>query len=400
MAKPVVTCGADQVLSYSASPRTVGLTATATGSPIYWRWDILSVPPGSTANVGTHGDFVDGVATVQNPDLEIDGAVDGAYCVQCRATNSEGESDPASDKAGGQQIVMVRTELGQVWLPPDYAFDWGERYLNPTLRALEIHATAHQNGGYDEIAVATPAANAIPKANGSAKLDSWITANAAAGTPSLRQLGTGATDACAGNDSRLSDARTPTTHATSHKSGGGDSIKLDELAAPTDVTTLNATIGAHGLLPKLSGSSMDGLRGDGTWGSVGTTSPLTTKGDLYTFSTVNTRLAVGTNGKLLSANSGQATGLEWVDPPTSGFLPREEEFTATGGDQNFALAAVPATNANMLSGKNIIGVYRNGQRLRYRASPATGLEWGFTATQTINCKALTAGDIITVVYGS
>lgn len=34
----------------------------------------------------------------------------------------------------------------------------------------------------------------------------------AAGTASVRVLGTGATDACAGNDSRLSDSRTPTAH--------------------------------------------------------------------------------------------------------------------------------------------------------------------------------------------
>lgn len=39
---------------------------------------------------------------------------------------------------------------------------------------------------------------------------------------------------------------------------------------------------------------------------------LTTKGDIYTFSTVNTRLAVGgTNGQILQVNSGAATGLAW-----------------------------------------------------------------------------------------
>lgn len=42
----------------------------------------------------------------------------------------------------------------------------------------------------------------------------------------------------------------PATHATSHKSGGGDAIKLDELAAPTDVTTLDASTSAHGLVVK------------------------------------------------------------------------------------------------------------------------------------------------------
>jgi hypothetical protein len=40
------------------------------------------------------------------------------------------------------------------------------------------------------------------------------------------------TTACAGNDSRLSDSRPPTAHAGSHKAGGSDAIRLDELAAP------------------------------------------------------------------------------------------------------------------------------------------------------------------------
>lgn len=62
--------------------------------------------------------------------------------------------------------------------------------------------------------------------------------------------GTTSITACVGNDSRLSDSRTPTAHATSHKSGGSDAIKLDELAAPTDVTTLDATTSLHGLVVK------------------------------------------------------------------------------------------------------------------------------------------------------
>jgi len=78
-------------------------------------------------------------------------------------------------------------------------------------------------------------------------------------------FGTTNTTACVGNDSRLSDARTPTAHASTHKSGGGDAIKLDELAAPTDITTLNATTSLHGLLPKLGGGTTNFLRADGTW---------------------------------------------------------------------------------------------------------------------------------------
>lgn len=57
----------------------------------------------------------------------------------------------------------------------------------------------------------------------------------------------------------------PSAHATSHKSGGTDAIKLDELAATTDVTTLNATTSAHGLLPKLSNVATEYLNGTGAW---------------------------------------------------------------------------------------------------------------------------------------
>lgn len=44
-------------------------------------------------------------------------------------------------------------------------------------------------------------------------------------------------------------------------------------------------------------------------------SPLTTKGDLYTYSTVNTRLAVAVgDGKILQVSSGAATGLAYSTP--------------------------------------------------------------------------------------
>jgi len=50
--------------------------------------------------------------------------------------------------------------------------------------------------------------------------------------------------------------------------------------------------------------------------------PLTTKGDLYGFSTVPARVAVGTNGQVLTADSTIATGVKWATAasasPTSG----------------------------------------------------------------------------------
>jgi hypothetical protein len=47
-------------------------------------------------------------------------------------------------------------------------------------------------------------------------------------------------------------------------------------------------------------------------------SPLTTKGDVFTFSTVDARLAVGANDTVLTADSAQATGLKWATPSSGG----------------------------------------------------------------------------------
>ena len=51
---------------------------------------------------------------------------------------------------------------------------------------------------------------------------------------------------------------------------------------------------------------------------AGAVSPLTTKGDLYTFSTSDARLGVGANGTTLVADSSEATGLKWATPASGG----------------------------------------------------------------------------------
>lgn len=82
-------------------------------------------------------------------------------------------------------------------------------------RTPTAHATSHQPGGSDAMAV-----------------------DAIAATGSLRTLGTGATQAAAGNDSRLSDARTPTAHHTSHEPGGSDPMAVDAAAAVGSLRTI------------------------------------------------------------------------------------------------------------------------------------------------------------------
>lgn len=61
-----------------------------------------------------------------------------------------------------------------------------------------------------------------------------------AATPSLRTLGTGAQQAAAGNDARLSDARAPTAHKATHEPGGSDPMTVDAAAATGSLRTLGA----------------------------------------------------------------------------------------------------------------------------------------------------------------
>ena len=120
--------------------------------------------------------------------------------------------------------------------------------------------------------------------------------------------------------------------------------------APTDLSGTQATAildnfvgdsgsgGTKGLVPApAAGDAAAGkvLKADGSWGAAGTTSPLTTKGDLYGFSTVNARIPVGTNGQVLTADSAQALGVKWADP-TSG-TPATYAIAASAIDWSSAL---------------------------------------------------------------
>jgi hypothetical protein len=55
-----------------------------------------------------------------------------------------------------------------------------------------------------------------------------------------------------------------------------------------------------------------------SWATPTDQTPLTTKGDLFTFSTVDARLGVGANGTVLTADSAEATGLKWAAPAGGG----------------------------------------------------------------------------------
>jgi hypothetical protein len=78
------------------------------------------------------------------------------------------------------------------------------------------------------------------------------------------------------------------------------------------------------VLSKTSNTNMDF-----TWVTPTDQTPLTTKGDLFTFSTVDARLGVGTNGQTLVADSSTSTGLKWATPSGGGKVLQVVQGTST-----------------------------------------------------------------------
>jgi hypothetical protein len=81
-------------------------------------------------------------------------------------------------------------------------------------------------------------------------------------------------------------------------------------SSATANTSTRLPIGTTGQVLAVSG-------GVPAWTTTADVTPLTTKGDLFTFSTVDARLGVGTNGQTLVADSSVSVGMKWATPSSS-----------------------------------------------------------------------------------
>lgn len=131
-------------------------------------------------------------------------------------------------------------------------------------------------------------------------------------------------------------------------------------------TTALASVLAEGMISYLKDTNSTEYYSGSAWIAIGGSSPLTTKGDLYGYSTTNARVAVGTNGQVLTADSSAATGITWSSPTTGGltFITSATASTGTLSINN----CFSSTYKNYLLEVNLTTSTNCNLAIRYRAS--------------------------------
>jgi hypothetical protein len=135
----------------------------------------------------------------------------------------------------------------------------------------------------------------------------------------------------------------------------------DIIAATANDTPARLAVGANGTVLTADSAEATGLK----WAAP---DPLTTKGDLFTFSTTEARLAVGANDTVLTADSTAATGLKWATP-ASGGMTLLSTTTLTGS--SVTVSSISGSYTNLFILFNALWPTTNGSRFRFRLNGST-----------------------------
>jgi hypothetical protein len=115
--------------------------------------------------------------------------------------------------------------------------------------------------------------------------------------------------------------------------------KGDIIVATGNASLVRQGVGANGTVLTADSAEADGVK----WAAP---DPLTTKGDLFTYSTTEARLAVGANDTVLTADSTAATGLKWATPAAGGMtLLNTGGTTLTGA--SVSVSSIPSGYVNL-----------------------------------------------------
>jgi hypothetical protein len=130
----------------------------------------------------------------------------------------------------------------------------------------------------------------------------------------------------------------------------------------------------------------------------GGSSPLTTKGDLYTYSTTDARLPVGANGTTLVADSSTATGLKWDTPAAGGGMTLISTTTLSGATTT--LSSIPQTYNSLFLIISGVTANTGDEQIRVMLNNSTNaasiaFQYNATNSQTANGRIELSRDYTT-----
>jgi hypothetical protein len=301
-----------------------------------------AVQPGSLANVATTGAYGDLSGTPTIPDaIFVRVAVTGQDNIDAASAN-----DVLTIAAGSNVTVTTNATTKTVTIAAAGGGGGGGGLADPGANGIVVRTAANVT-----TARTIEGGNGVTISNGNgvSANPSVSVANASTTVLGIVELATdGQTDAgvaVQGNDGRLSNARTPTAHASTHVTAGSDKIR-------------DATAAQDGLMTSAYASKLDGIPANatnntGTVTSVAVSgsdgieidsgSPITSSGTItlgVNAATMRTHLNVA-NGA--TANAGTVTSVN-----------------GSGGTTGLTLGGGPITNSGTLTLSGVLNVANGG----------------------------------------
>jgi hypothetical protein len=174
------------------------------------------------------------------------------------------------------------------------------------------------------------------------------------GSPSTKTASYVLVAADAGTVIQMNSASATTITVNTSLFAAGDSVQIQNIGAgTTTITAGTATVNSAGSLGVTQydggflyfSSASSAIWFDYT--QAGTTLPLTTKGDLFGYSTTNARVPIGTNGQVLTADSTEALGLKWAAAAGGGGMTLISTTTLSG--TSTTISSIPTTYVNLIA---------------------------------------------------